>query len=258
MVGNHRVTEPVHLCCGTESISVINLNLDRTSPGIHIQFPVESSDVVDVRELQENYSKEIRKEFDKALQNIEMGHLGKAADRLRKVVKSAPDFYRARVMLGMVYHRAGCYLDAEREYLKAREISPQSTSSMINLGSLYIQIASTRLVENRNFTKEAIDLFNQAIPIKPRAALPYFLIGAAYYEDKSFGPAIEHLNGSLEKLNSVPEAHLLLADIYKQQEKWKEALEHLDAYLEENEYSGNQPEIKNLRKEILARLKSEK
>ena len=52
-----------------------------------------------------------------------------------------------------------------------------------------------------------------------------------------------------------PEARLLLANVYIQQEKWEDAFEQLNGYLNENPFGPDRGKIKDLRKEVKENLK---
>jgi tetratricopeptide (TPR) repeat protein len=256
--GKQKARQPVDLCCDLSSVSVVDINLDRSNPTIAVNFPLESSDVVDVREIRRDYPKKILKEFEKARSNIRAGKFGKAADRLKQIVKSEPDFYSAREMLGMVYHTVGCYRDAEHEYLQASELSPKATQPMINLGSLYIKAAGARLPDERKYLEEAIAILKKAILIKPKSPIAYSLLGFAYFKGESYDLAEDNLLKAFENGNNLAAARLMLVNVYTRQQRWKEALDQIDIYLVENPFNKYRAEAQNARKEIAGHLQSEK
>jgi tetratricopeptide (TPR) repeat protein len=257
-VGKQKARQPVDLCCGLSSISVVDINLDRSNPTIAVNFPLESSDIVDVREIRRDFPKEILREFEKARSDARAGKLGKAANRLKEVTKRAPDFYGARAMLGMVYHTVGCYRDAEHEYLQASELSPRAVQPMINLGSLYIKAAGAGLPDERKYLEEAIVILKKAILINPKAPIAYSLLGFAYFKGESYDLAEENLLKALGKANGLAAARLMLVNVYTRQQRWKEALDQIDIYLDENPFNKYQAEAQNARKEIAGHLQSEK
>jgi tetratricopeptide (TPR) repeat protein len=256
--GKENARQQVDLCCGLSSVSVVDINLDRSNPTITVNFPLESSAVVDVREIRRDYPKEILKEFEKARSNIRAGKLGKAADRLKQIVTSAPDFYSARAMLGMVYHTVGCYRDAEREYFQTSELSPGAFQPMINLGSLYIKAAGARLPDERKYLEEAIAILKKAIFINPKSPIAYGLLGFAYFKGESFDLAEEYLLKALENGNSLAAIRLMLVNVYTRQQRWKEALDQMDIYLRMYIFDKYRGEAQKARKEIAGHLKSEK
>jgi tetratricopeptide (TPR) repeat protein len=242
----------INLCCSSKAVSVVDVNLDRRSPTIAVNFPLEPPDVVDVSELRHNYPKEILKEYEKARDDIRSGKISGAAERLKQVVKSAPDFYSARALLGMVFHTSGCYRDAEREYLRARDLNPKSAQSMLNLGSLYIEAAGARLLDGRQYLDESIAILEKVIVMQPNSSLAYCLLGSAHFRNESYEAAEESLNRALERAVSLSAAHLMLADVYVKQKKWAEAIDQIDIYLRENPFSPDRGKIKSMRKEIAA------
>jgi tetratricopeptide (TPR) repeat protein len=251
--GKRETRRRIDLCCGPDSVTVVDINLNRSTPTIAVRFPLESSDVVDVREIRRDYPQDILNIFEKARGSIRSGKIGKAAEQLRKVVERAPDFYSARAMLGMLYQSVGCYQDAEREYLQTSEISPKAVQPMLNLASLYIEASRARL-EDRKYLDDAIALIKKAIQIRPKSAVAYGLLGYAYFQAESYEAAEENLLKSLEKGDGFGSAHLMLANVYMRQKKWDEALDRVDIYLHENFFSPDRRKIQIVRKEILARM----
>ncbi len=255
-VGKQQTQVSVNLCCNPNTVSVVDVNLDRSSPTIAVSFPLEPSDVVDISELRHNYPEGILKEFEKARMDIRGGRIGRSADRLKQAVKSAPDFYSARALLGMVFHASGCYRDAELEYLRAYDLNPKSVQPMVNLGSLYIEAAGARLLDGRQYLDEAISILNKVIVMKPNSSLAYCLLGLAYFKKESYEAAEENLNKALEKVRSPAAAHLMMANVYMKQKKWLAAIDQINIYLRENPFSPDRGKIKSVRKEITAYLKT--
>jgi tetratricopeptide (TPR) repeat protein len=255
-VGKQQTKVPINLCCSSNTVSVVDVNLDRSSPTIAVSFPLEPPDIVDIRELRHDYPKEILKEYEKARGDIRGGKIGRAAERLKKVEKSAPDFYSVRALLGMVFHASGCYRDAEREYLRAFDLNPKSTQPMVNLGSLYIEAVGARLLDDRQYLDEAIAILKKVIVMQPNSSLAYCLLGSAYFKNESYEAAEESLSKALERVRSLAAAHLMLANVYMKQKKWADAMAQIDIYLRENPFSPDLGKIKSVRKEIAGYLKT--
>jgi tetratricopeptide (TPR) repeat protein len=255
-IGKQQVKVPINLCCSANTVSVVDVNLDQNSPTIAVSFPLDPPDIVDVRALKRDYPREILREFDQARNDIRSGKMDRAAERLKQVVKSAPDFYSARALMGMVFHSSGCYLDAEREYLRAFELNPKSAQPMINLGSLYIEAADARLRDDRQYIDEAITILKKAIFVQPNSSLAYCLLGSAYFKNESYTAAEESLNKALQRVRSPAAAHLMLADVYLKQKKWTDAISEIDIYLRENPFGPGRKDIINMRKGIVSSQKS--
>jgi tetratricopeptide (TPR) repeat protein len=251
------VKRRIDLFCGPDSISVIDIYLDQNDVNINISVPIEDPFVVDVAEIRHDFPDDVLREFEKARKDIRNGDFGRAAERLLRVLKTAPDFYSARVRLGMVYQAMACYPEAEKQYLRAREISPNVTQPLITLAGLYIGAADARLDDERQYLSEAVDILKEAILAKPGSSIAYCLLGAAYFKAQSIEMAEESLNKAMAWgiEYHFPEARLMLANVYIQQEKWEDAIEELDGYLNENPFGPDRGKIKDLREEIKENLK---
>jgi len=253
--GDQKIRRRVDLCCGPNSISFVNITLDRRMPVIMVNFPIEAPDIVDIRELSRDYPEAVLKEFDKASFEMYAGRISRAAERLQRVVKEAPGFYSARARLGMVYHIMGCYPEAEQEYLRAHELNAKAAQPLVNLGSLYLDAAGARLGDNRQYLDEAIALLHQALGMHPTSSIANCLLGTAYYKKGSYAAAEESLLKGIGKERRLNAARLMLANVYIRQERWKDAVENIDTYLRENRFSQDRKKIQSLRKEIARNLK---
>ena len=246
----------VNLCCNPNTVAVVDVNLDRSSPTIAVNFPLEPPDVVDIQELKHDYPEGILKEYEKARGDIRSRKFDRAAERLKYVVRNAADFYSARALLGMVFHASGCLLDAEGEYVRACELNPKSIQAMMNLGSLYIEAAGARLVDDRPYLDEAISILEKAMVLRPTSSLLYCLLGSAYFKKELYEEAEENLSKALERVKSPAAARLMLANVYMKQKRWAEAIEQIDVYLRENPFSPDRGKIKDVRKEIASYIKT--
>ena len=252
------VKRRIELCCGPDSISVIDINLDENDTDITIHFPIEDRDIVDIVELRRDYPDDVLKEYEKARKDTRNGKLGRAAERLLRVLEGAPDFYSARARLGMVYQSMACFPEAEREYMRARAINPKAAQPMINLGGLYIGAADARLDDERQYLSEAIGILKEAIRIKPSSDIAYCLMGAAYFKAQNFDVAEESLNEAMNLgiETRFPQVRLMLANVCVQQKRWEDAIDHLDEYLRKNPFGRDRDKIKDMREEIEENLKS--
>jgi len=86
------VKRRIELCCGPDSISVIDINLDENDTDITIHFPIEDRDIVDIVELRRDYPDDVLKEYEKAQSILEM--LGIWKGRLAFVQLPAFDGYQ--------------------------------------------------------------------------------------------------------------------------------------------------------------------
>jgi hypothetical protein len=91
--------------------------------------------------LYASYPAKIVDDYQKALDEGRKGNAAGAIKILEGVVKAAPDFHQAHNALGTFYQRAGRFQDAEKGIQHRPATEPHSAEPLVNLGSLYIQIA---------------------------------------------------------------------------------------------------------------------
>jgi tetratricopeptide (TPR) repeat protein len=245
----------VDLFCGSNSVSVVDINLNRSDPSIIFPFSIESRSTVDIVELRRDYPKDVLKDYEKAIWELSPGgNIGKAVMYLQRVVKKAPDFFSARTRLGMVYSNMACYPEAEREYVLAREINPRATQPLLNLAALYLEAADARLGDGRQYLDESIALLQEVTLRQPNSSIAYCLLGAIYLQKQSYEDAEENLQKALNLNQRLLTAHLFLANVYMRQKKWEEAIKHIDDYLFDSPLSPDRKKIRNLRREIEGNL----
>ena len=149
------------------------------------------------------------------------------------------------------------FQDAEKEYNTARQLDPKSSEPLMNLGSLYIQMAEqAQAKRDAQAFPAALDAavraLNQAIQIQPNSAKAYSLLGTTYYTGGQFPKAEENLTQALQLEKGMGQAELGLANVYIKQKKWKEALEYLDAYLKDNPKAADRDQVQQTRAKVAA------
>jgi len=136
--------------------------------------------------LYASYPAKIVDDYLKALEEGRKGNAATAIKNLEGVVKAYPDFHQAHNALGTFYQRAGRFQDAEKEYNTAQRLEPHSVEPLVNLGSLYIQIAEQAQAKRDTATfgaalDEAVRALNLAIQADPGSAKAYYFLGTTYY-----------------------------------------------------------------------------
>ena len=198
---------------------------------------------------------------DDYLKSLDEGRKGNAASAIKileGVVKAHPDFHQAHNALGTFYQRAGRLQDAEKEYNTAQRLEPHSVEPLVNLGSLYIQIAEQAQAKRDTPTfgtalDEAVRALNLAIQADPGSAKAYYFLGTTYYTGGQFVKAEEHLIHALQLEKGMGTAELVLANVYIKQQKWAQALNYLDAYLRDNPKAADRNQVSQTRDKVAAR-----
>lgn len=212
-------------------------------------------DLVDVAELRADYPKKAVEEYEKAIEDAEKGNAKKAVDRLEKAVELAPDFYQAQNNLGVQYQQLGRYLDAERIFLIARELNKNAAQPLTNLGSMYLeegqaQIGAGKSEEASVTFEKAVDLLEQAIQLNAFSAPARYFLGSALFKTTEYDRAETMLARALELDDQMHEVRLMLVNVYMKQQRYKEVLDQLGAYIENYQDSPQLEAVKNMKAQI--------
>jgi Tfp pilus assembly protein PilF len=218
----------------------------------------DADDVVDIAELGRKYPKKAVQDYEKARDELRKGNDAKAIDLLVSVVKLAPDFYNAHNTLGTVYQKNGRFREAEPEYRRASVLNPRTAEPLINLGSMFIDEASARQKEGKavvgKILDDALDVIEASLKLN-RSPMAYYYLGTAYFRSNFYEEAETNLKLALEMDPRLPPGHLMLANLYLRQRKWREALEQLDKYLQENPKAANRAGIEQTRASVAERIR---
>jgi Tfp pilus assembly protein PilF len=244
---------------GIYGVQIVNIPLREKEKLVTIKPDGGADDDrVDLNELGRNYPKRATQDYQKAVDEIHKGNNAKAIDLLTGVTKLAPDFYSAHNTLGTLYQKEGRFRDAETEYRKAHDLNARIADPLVNLGSLFIDEAEARAGEGKSVVgkilDDALDILEESLKIK-RSAAGYYYLGTAYYKSTFYEEAEANLKRALELDRHPPATRLMLANVYMKQQKWPNALEHLDAYLKENPKATDREQIEATRARVAQRVR---
>ena len=217
-----------------------------------------SNSAVDLRQLVEP-PEEAREEYDKALEESEKGNHQRAIERLEKVLELAPDFYAARIKLGVEYLALGQYRDAEAAYEKAMQSNPNVALGPLNMAVLHYQEGESQSGAGqdegalRSF-ESARDFLEDAIALDPVSARAQFYLGTTLYKMGGYAEAELLLQRALELKQGYPDARLTLINVYARQTRYEAALQQAVAFLEENPDASQGPAIERVKSQIEAAL----
>ncbi len=224
-----------------------------TSPRLN-GLDAEDPDIIDVSQMKENLPKKAVQDYEKALDQRKKGKLESAIKLLESAIHLAPNFYNAHNSLGILYQALKRYPDAEKEYLRSRELNARSAKPLTNLGSLYIEEADLQK-DNAAATgktlDQALDSLEAAVKLNPRSAQAYYLLGLANYKSSFLEEAEAAFKKAHDLDSSLTRINLLLANIHWRQGKWQDVLENIDAYLKENPKAPDRPAIEEMRAKVL-------
>ena len=217
-----------------------------------------ADDIVDLAELGRKYPKKAVQDYEKAREEMHKANDAKAIELLVSVVQLAPDFYSAHNTLGTLYQKTSRFRGAEAEYRRARELNPRTAEPLVNLGSLFIDEAAARAKEGEEVVGKildaALDTLEESLKIR-RSAMAYYFLGTAYYKSNFYEEAETNLKRAMEMDAHMPVVRLMLANLYIRQRKWRNALDQLDAYLNENPKAADRAQIQDTRGKVAQRIR---
>ncbi len=200
---------------------------------------------VDAVTLAMRHPEEAVEEHEKSLRDSAKGDTKRAIERLEKALRLAPDFYEARNNLGVQYQKSGRLDDAESEFRRAHELNRNAAQPLINIGSLWL--------EQGDF-QPALVVLREAVRLEGRSPAALYYLGYALYKLEQLDEAENLLIRALE-LDRASTTRLMLANVYRQQQKYDRALDQLEAYLEENPEGEERDAVGALRSSLLKQLK---
>lgn len=211
-------------------------------------------DIVDISQLKENFPKKATQNFEKALEEKKKGQNEKAIQLLEEAVQIAPTFYHAHNNLGILYQGAKRYPDAESEYRRARELNQKTAEPLTNLGSLFIEESDSRKAEGEEVVgkllDDALDVLEEAVKIDPRSPVAFYYLGAANYKSSFYEEAEAALTKALDLDSNLNWMRLMLANVYLKQNKLREVVDTLDAYLQQNPKANDRAAIEEMRARV--------
>lgn len=130
-----------------------------------------------------------------------------------------PNSARSHILLGDIYRQRERYDDAQKEYSKALDISPNDSAALLGLASAYY--------DDANITK-TIETAQQALLQSPGDPEISLLMGEALISQHKFTDAEPYLLKALSaKPQMLPHVHALLGEAYAADGKTQDAIREL-------------------------------
>jgi tetratricopeptide (TPR) repeat protein len=226
----------------------INIILKPLSPSLNVVSPLtrENKQAIDA--------------YGKAINERAKGHFDAAAKLLETAVMLVPEYPDAHVDLGEVYQELHRRADAEREFRKAHDLSPENLRATLDLGRLYLEEADVQIATGaspnsiRPLIARADELLSEAVIRNPNSAMAGYLLGSAYFRSASYDSAESELRRALSLDKAMFPARIMLVNVYVVQQKWQNALDMLDKFIGENPSSPYIKEARNIRTSVARRL----
>src|SRR5207248_2822950 len=185
----------------------------------------EGGGTIDASEYLSAYPKKAVDLYKKGIENKKKGKDEQATKFFEQAIDAAPNFYAAHNALGLAYKDAGRKDDAEKEFLKARDLNRSDAEPLINLTGLYI---------DENQPARAVETGEQAVKANSRSAPAFFSLGIALYKFAMLDRAEAALKKALDLAPKMFQARLMLANVYLKEQRYDNLMDQLDHYLAEN------------------------
>ena len=190
--------------------------------------------LVSVRQL--SIPDKARREYRKALEQLQRQDVEGAVQHLKKAIEWAPQYLEAYNNLGTIYFQKQQYSTAESYFRQALELEPEAFEPLVNLGGTLLALERPA---------EALEVNRRAQQIHPQDALANAQLGLSYFLLGDYEPAVTYLRRT-EELDPAhfSKPQLSLAEIYLRRSEEAAALRELRDFLK---YHPDSPEAENVR-----------
>jgi tetratricopeptide (TPR) repeat protein len=191
----------------------------------------EPGPTVSAKEL--SVSEEARKELERAFASLEKADVEKARSHLEAAVRLAPQFSAAWNQMGVLSYQTRDYESAERYFKEALKQEPQSYPPLVNLGGALISLGKA---------EESLTINQQAVSRVPTDPLARSQLGLSLFLLGRFEAAEEELREAKRMdPRHFSQPQLVLAEIYRRQEKYPQFVAELKEFLQyhpDSEHAG--------------------
>ena len=164
-----------------------------------------------------------RKEFEKARELIEKEHNPKQGiPHLRKVVKEAPSFAAAYLLLGTAEMDLRHWKDAQPALEQAVSLDPKAAQALLALGTCYN--------EQHEFSEAEKPLL-QGLKLAPKSAMGHYELAWTYWSQKRWQEAAPHALKAVQLAPALAPAYVVLGNVMLRERNAAGALKAYKEYL---------------------------
>lgn len=131
---------------------------------------------------------------------------------LKKACKLKDCGFEIYFLLGLAYKNNIEFKNAEKAYLKALEINPQSEKTCYNLASLYLFL---------NNPQKAIEYFKKCLEIKPGDKEVLYFLSLAYFRIKDYETGEKHFENRLCRQTAIISQEITYPNLIKKSKLWQ-------------------------------------
>lgn len=136
------------------------------------------------------------------------GDIPRAVELMKRAILYDPDNASAHYQLGMVYEQGGMPEQSIASYQRASDLNPQLSDAWLKRANLYLK---------SGHVEEGDRLLALGLANNPNSPALHLLYGERLYEKKRYMEATAALKRSIELRPQEPEAYIMLARVYLDQ-----------------------------------------
>lgn len=136
----------------------------------------------------------------------------KACSLLEEAINTVKCGFEIYFYLGLAYKNSIEYEKAEKAYLKALELQPQSEPACYNLASLYLFL---------NNPQKAIEYFKKCLEITPGKVETLYFLGIAYFRIKDYDTGLKYFENRLCRQTAITTQQVTYPKIMEKAPLWK-------------------------------------
>lgn len=162
------------------------------------------------------------KEFEKGAEDLRKSKLDDARKHYEKALKIAPNFYPARNDLGTVYLQKRDFAGAQQQFQQVIQENPNDPSAYFNMANIHL------LIQDYD---TGLRYVSQGLGKLPNAPNGLFIQGSLYRHMGKYPEAERCLRDAIKGDPTLANAHLELANLYRQEEDRGAMVAELQAFL---------------------------
>ena len=166
------------------------------------------------------------------------------------VIVIAPDYYEAYYQIGMTYLELARRDDAENNFRKSMELSKNTYGEpVIGMGTILLDKA-----DNAGGEK----MIRRGLELSPNFWLGYYELGRACLAENQLAEAKKAGEQARSLMPNAPITYRLLANVHMREKDYPALLEDIDAYLKIDPNSPAGAHAKEMRAEVIQKIRDEK
>jgi tetratricopeptide (TPR) repeat protein len=205
--------------------------------------------VVFVAEASQSVPKDARKVFEEGVKQRKKKQHDKALASFTRAIELFPAYYQALVERGELQVNMGRIAEATQDFDSAIELNKSYERALRGAG--FCRLRLQKYVE-------AIEFFERAILIDPNVAQSHLFLGVARLAVGRYAQARPALMEALRlDPNGAVTAHVYLANLDTSEKRYKDAADHLKAYLAARPDAPDAPRLKQREAELRTLAKNQ-